>query len=82
MNNQLKATTTSKEIKAMIRQMEEMLEKLKSEVKDELSRTKENFEDYFVIKKFNGKVSIHVSKLGRSELVKERLKQVSDGFRS
>ena len=74
----MKSMDPMKEIKEELRKIEMLLEKLKEETKDELERTKENFEDYFILRKTNGKVRIYVSKLGRSQVVKEKIKQISE----
>jgi uncharacterized protein YaaN involved in tellurite resistance len=74
----MKSMDPMKEVKEELRNIEMLLAKLKEETKDELEKTKENFEDYFILRKTNGKVRIYVSKLGRSQIVKEKIKQISE----
>jgi hypothetical protein len=67
-----------RETKEELKHIEFLLEKLKGEMKDELTRTKENFEDYFILRKTNGKVRLYASKLGRSQILKEKIKEISE----
>lgn len=64
-----------------IQSVESILDQIKQELKAELERTNEAFEDYYVLRKSNGKVFLHVSKLGKSDIVKQKIQEVAQSIK-
>lgn len=61
--------------------VEGILDKIKQELKEELERTNEIFEDYYVLRKSGGKIFLHVSKLGKSDIVKQKIQEVAKSIK-
>ncbi|HYG39049.1 MAG TPA: hypothetical protein VD908_10530 [Cytophagales bacterium] len=73
--------TNKKEVTRKIQAVESTLDQLKQELRTELERTNEVFEDYYVLRKGNGKISLHVSKLGKSDIIKQKIQEVAQSIK-